>query len=463
MHDVGEKCGVFGVYGKGLEAARLTFFGLFALQHRGQESSGITVSDGTQLRSQNGMGLVMQVFTESAMDALPGHSAIGHNRYSTTGGSLPEHIQPFVTRAGTLALAHNGNLPSTKVLEEFLSRRGVAAAGLSDSRLIIEAVAAHMEDGLSVEDAIRETYPLMTGAFSIVILTPDKLIALRDSHGIRPLSLARLNGGWLVASESCAFGPMGARFERDIRAGEMLVVSEQGLASKQLAPGKEQLDAFEFVYFSRTDSVLLGQSVYEARRRFGAILAREAKIEVDIVVPIPETGIPVAAGYAQAAGVTYEPALAKSRYIQRTFIAPEQHLREQGVKMKLSAISEAIRGKRVAVADDSIVRGTTSKQIVAMLFEAGAKEVHFLSSSPPVRFPDFYGIDTPRQSGLLAATHTIEEMREYLGATSLHFLSVEGLIEGIGVPRESLCLSCFTGEYPIDLLERASEVSYPRA
>ncbi|MEJ0054037.1 MAG: amidophosphoribosyltransferase [bacterium] len=460
MEDIKEKCGVFGVYGRGLEAARLTFFGLFALQHRGQESSGITVSGGERLFSHKGMGLVMQVFAEKDIENLAGHAAIGHNRYSTTGGSLPEHIQPFVVRSGTLALAHNGNLPSTKALEEFLASRGKNAAGFSDSKLIIEAISVYMDDGLSVEDAIAKTYPLMTGAFSIVILTPDKLIALRDSYGIRPLSLARLNGGFLVASETCAFNPMGAVFERDVRPGEMLVISEAGLMSRQLAEGKEQLDAFEFVYFSRTDSVLMGRSVYEARRRFGEILAREADIEVDIVVPIPETGIPVAAGYAAAAGITYEPALAKSRYIQRTFIAPDQHLREQGVKMKLSAVADAIRGKRVAIADDSIVRGTTSKQIVAMLFEAGAKEVHFLVSSPPVRFPDFYGIDTPRQDKLLAANHSIEEMREYLGATSLHFLSVGGLIEGIGLPRESLCLSCFTGEYPIDLGERAGEVSY---
>ncbi|MBI3572450.1 amidophosphoribosyltransferase [Candidatus Kaiserbacteria bacterium] len=467
MEVLGEKCGVFGVYGADLDAARLAFFGLYALQHRGQESSGIAVSDGRKLTRHVGMGLVSQVYTEADIEKLQGHIAIGHNRYSTMGGSVLEHGQPAFahpsTRLGAssaLALAHNGNLPSTKLLEEFLARRGVEAAGLSDSRMIAEAIACHLADSLAIEDAIARTFPLMTGAFSILILTPTKLIALRDAYGIRPLCFARFDGGYVFASESCAFHPIGATYERDVRPGEMLVIDSTGVHSRALAKGREQLDIFEFVYFARPDSELLGQSVYETRRRAGEELAREAKVAADIVVPVPETAIPVAIGYAATTGIPLEMALVKNRYIHRTFIAPEQHIREQGVKLKLTPLPEIIRDKRIAVIDDSVVRGTTSKQIVAMLFEAGAKAVHFLLASPPVKFPDFYGIDTPNQKKLLAASHSREEMRSYLGATTLHFLSLAGLIKAIGVSRDRLCTSCFTGDYPIDLLERTKEVNY---
>ncbi len=460
METLGEKCGVFGVFGDGLEAARLTFFGLYALQHRGQESSGIAVSDGVHLVRHADMGLVAQVFTEADIKKLSGSAAIGHNRYSTAGGSLAEHSQPVMVHNDTLALAHNGNLPSTKLLEEFLITRGKPAGDFSDSRMMAEAIACHLDDGLSIEDAITKTFPLMTGAFSLVMLTPDKLIAIRDAYGIRPLSIARLNGGFVISSETCAFHPIGAEFIRDVKAGEMVVIDKDGMKSYMLAEGKEQLDIFEFVYFARPDSVLAGRSVYEARRQSGIELAKEAGIEVDIVIPVPETAVPVAVGYSAQAGVPLEMALIKNRYIHRTFIEPEQHIREQGVKLKLTPIPEIIQGKRIAIIDDSIVRGTTSKQLVAMLFEAGAKEVHFLSASPPVKFPDFYGIDTPNQKNLFAATHTIEEIRQFLGATTLHFLSLAGLIKAVGLPKERLCTSCFTGEYPIDLRERAGEVDY---
>lgn len=460
MEMPGEKCAVFGVYGKGLDAARLTFFGLYALQHRGQESSGIAVTSGETLSQHAGMGLVAQVYTELDIDRLSGYAAIGHNRYSTAGASSIENCQPVMVVGGALALVHNGNLPSTALLKAFLARRGKSVSGLSDSHMIAEAIACHQRDGKLIEDAIAATYPLMTGAFSILILTPKKMIALRDSRGIRPLSLARLNGGYVFSSETCALHPIGAQHERDVRAGEMITVDEEGIHSRMLASGKEQLDIFEFVYFARPDSVLLGQSVYEARRRSGVELALEAPVLADIVIPVPETALPVAIGYSAKTGIPLEMALIKNRYIHRTFIAPEQHIRDQGVKLKLTPIPEIIRGKRVAVIDDSIVRGTTSKQLVAMLFEAGAKEVHFLSASPPVKFPDFYGIDTPDQGNLLAAHHSIEGMRTFLGATSLHFLSLDGLISAIGVPRERLCTSCFTGEYPIDLRERTKEVNY---
>ncbi len=460
METPGEKCAVFGIFGKGLDAARLTFFGLYALQHRGQESSGIAVTDGEVLSRHAGMGLVAQVYTEPDIKRLSGYAAIGHNRYSTAGGSRIEHCQPIMVEGGTFALAHNGNLPSTVLLQEFLASRGKSASDLSDSRMIAEAIACRISDGQSIEDAVEKTYPLMTGAFSILILTPKKIIAVRDSHGVRPLCFASLNGGYVFSSETCAFHPIGAEYVRDVRAGEMIVADENGVHSHRLAPGEERLDIFEFVYFARPDSVLLGQSVYEARRRAGWRLAEEVLVKADVIVPIPETALPVAIGYAAKSGIPFEMALIKNRYIHRTFIAPEQHIREQGVKLKLAPIPEIIRGKRVAIIDDSIVRGTTSKQLVGMLFEEGAKEVHFLSASPPVKFPDFYGIDTPNQKNLLAASHSVEEMRSFLGTTSLNFLSLDGLIGAIGVPREQLCTSCFTGEYPIDLLERANEVDY---
>lgn len=458
--ELGEKCAVFGVYGQGLDAARLTFFGLFALQHRGQESSGIAVSDGQQLRVHKDMGLVAQVYSEETMQKLTGHIAVGHNRYSTSAGSKLEYAQPIVGPDNLFALAHNGNLPSTDALKEFLEERGVDPTGHSDTRLIAEALSVLFKEQGSLEEAVREAFPLMTGAFSIVLMSKDTLIAVRDQYGVRPLSLAKLNGGWIFSSETCALHPIGAEFVRDVAPGEMVVIDEVGMRAKQLAPSKQKLDIFEFVYFARPDSTLVGQSVYAVRERFGVQLAREKKIDADVVIPVPETAIPVAIGYSRASGIPMEMGLIKNRYIHRTFIQPEQHLREQGVRVKLTPLEHVIRGKRVIIADDSIVRGTTSRQIVKMLFDTGAKEVHFVVSSPPVKFPDFYGIDTPKQKDLLAATKTISEMQEFLGATTLQFLSYRGTIDAVGVPESELNTSCFTGVYPIDIKERAKEVSY---
>lgn len=456
----GENCAVFGVYGKGLEAARLAFFGLFALQHRGQESSGIATSDGETMWCHKDMGLVAQVFSEELIKQLPGHAAMGHNRYSTAAGSKVIHAQPFLVKRDSIALAHNGNLPSTKALQEFLRAKGHDLNDVSDSRLIAEAIGIHMDEGLGIEEAVKKTYPLITGAFSILILVKDKLIAIRDECGIRPLSIGKLNGGWILTSETCALHTIGADFVREVQPGEMVVVDDAGLRAEQLVPANQKLDSFEFVYFARPDSEILGQSVYEVRRRFGERLAKELKIDADVVVPVPETALPVALGYSHVSGIPMEMGLAKNRYIHRTFIQPEQHLREQGVGMKLTPIHHVLKGKRVVVVDDSIVRGTTSRQIVKMLFGAGAREVHFVVSSPPVKYPDFYGIDTAKQKDLLAATHTIEEMRQFLGATSLQFLSYRGLVDSIGVPERDLNTSCFTGQYPIDIKERAKEVEY---
>ena len=487
MELLGEKCAVFGVYGTGLEVARLSFFGLFALQHRGQESAGIAVADGESITLHKGMGLVSQVFTEDNIKQLTGHISVAHNRYSTAGGSHVKHAQPMLVAgkgsverpaeapsAGmypyvslrsapeddSIALVHNGNLPSTKALADFLTSKKINSSEFADSRMIAEAIGALMREGKGLEDAIAEVYPLMTGAFSILIMSKDKLIAIRDTCGIRPLSVARLNGGYVIASETCAYPTIGAEFVREISPGEMLVIDEKGMHSRTLGTPNPKLDIFEFVYFARPDSELLGKSVYEMRKQCGIELAKEYKVEADVVIPVPETAIPAAIGYSQATGIPMEAGLTKNRYIHRTFITPEQHVREQGVKAKLTPLPTVIRGKRVVVMDDSIVRGTTSRQIVAMLFEAGAKEVHFLVSSPPVKFPDFYGIDTPKQSDLIAATKSVEEIEKYLGATSLRYLSFEGMIRATGLPADQFSTSCFTGVYPIDIRDRAKEIRY---
>jgi len=488
MEIPGEKCAVFGVYGRGLDAARLSFFGLYALQHRGQESAGIATADGETITVHKGMGLVSQIFNDELIGSLKGHIAVGHNRYSTTGGSKVKHAQPMLAAGagslqkisyedphpslndsvslcsapddGAIALVHNGNLPTTSALSEFLRSKNIDTSDFSDSRMIVEAIGARMREGLELTAAIKDVYPLMTGAFSILIMSRDALVAVRDQCGIRPLSIAKLNGGYIVASETCAFAPIGAEYLKDVEPGEMVVMDEKGMRSEQIAPANLKLDIFEFVYFARPDSELLGKSVYDVRKNCGIELAKEYPLDADIVIPVPETAIPAAIGYSQAMKMPFEMGLTKNRYIHRTFITPEQHVREQGVKAKLTPLPEVIRGKRVVIFDDSIVRGTTSRQIVKMVFEAGAKEVHFLVSSPPVKFPDFYGIDTPRQSDLIAATKSVEEMREFLGATSLRFLSFDGMIRATGIPAHNFSTSCFTGVYPIDIKERAKEIKY---
>ena len=460
MKKLGEKCAVFGIYGKGLDVSRLTFFGLYALQHRGQENSGIASTDGEEVYCHKGTGLVAQVFNEGIIKSLPGHIAIGHNRYSTSSGAGIEYAHPVETFDKSISLVHNGNLPSTTLLTNFLKARGIELKEASDSMIITEALHSITKEGKSIESAIEQIFPLMTGSFSLLIMTKDKLVALRDQYGIRPLSIAKLNGGFVFASETCAFHPIGAHFIRDVNPGEMVVVDESGLKIKQIVKGIQKLDIFEFVYFSRPDSVLLGKSVYDVRKKFGKRLAEEYLIDADVVIPIPETSIPVAIGYANASGIPFEMGIIKSRYIHRTFIEPEQHIRDQGVKLKLAPLKEMIENKRVIVVDDSIVRGTTSRQIVKMLFETGAKEVHFVISSPPVKYPDFYGIDLPKQDDLLASKMTIEEMNHYLGSTSLNFLSYDGMIESTGLNESLFCTSCFNGKYPIDLKERKDEVVY---
>lgn len=460
MNDLNEKCAVVGVYDPKGDASRKAYFGLFALQHRGQEASGIaTYGKENKIVYHKGVGLVGQVYKEEDIDRIASNFSIGHNRYSTSHGMGAEHAQPVIV--GNIALAHNGNIPSTLDLLNFLSSVGIDGTNMSDSEMIAYAVENSMKGGVNFIDSFKKIAPLLHGSYSLVILTEGKLYAVRDPFGIRPLSIGKLNsGGYVVASETCAFGPMGASFERDVKPGEIIEINESGITSTIFAEPTPKIDAFEFVYFARHDSVIEGKSVYEARLRAGAELAKEYKGEVDIVVPVPETAICAALGFSQASGVPMHFALSKNRYIHRTFIEPRQEDREIKIRMKLSVLANIVTGKRVALVDDSIVRGNTSRQIVDMFFEAGAKEVHFLSASPEVKFPDFYGIDTPKQDSLIASNHTVEEIRVAIHATKLHFLSLEGLVRAIDIPKDKLCLACFNGEYPIDILERSKEVSY---
>jgi len=455
-----EKCGIVGIYGEGLPISRLCFFALFALQHRGQEASGITTNDGNKFKTHKGAGLVSGVYKEEDINSLTGSIGIGHNRYSTSGGNALDHTQPVVNPTESFALAHNGNLPSVKALEDFLNSKNVLKNNRSDSELIADAIDYHLNQGLNLPESVQNVFPLMTGAFALVMMTKDTLVAVRDSYGMRPLVLGTLDGGYIVASETCALMTVGAIFVREVNPGEMIVIDKTGMESIQLAQPTPKHDVFEYVYFARPDSVLKGKLIYNVRKNFGKILARECKLDVDIIVPVPDTATPVALGYSEESGIPMELALVKNRYVHRTFIEPDQKSREHSVALKLIPLTEILAGKRVAVIDDSIVRGTTSKRLVQALFRAGAKEVHFLVSSPPVKFPDFYGIDTPKQADLIASHKTVKEINEFLGSTSLHFLSLKGLVEAIGLPEDELSTSFFTGKYPIDLKERMREVSY---
>lgn len=453
-----EKCGVFGIYSPGNEVARLIHSGIFTLQHRGQESAGIATSDEEKISIHKGMGLVTHVFDEESIQSLSGDMGIGHTRYSTSQGSTLKHAQPVVRSDKILALAHNGNLPSTELLKNFLNNKGLPVKESNDSEMMTDVIGYYMRRGATLEDAIADAYPLFTGAFSMVILTQDKLAAVRDEKGIRPMSLGTLNGGFVVASETCALNVVRADYLDDVKPGEMVVFDKDGMMRHQIRQGEQKLDIFEFVYFARPDSNLLGKNVYEVRKNFGKILAQESPIDADVIIPIPDSAIPAAIGYANERGIPYDEGIVKNRYIHRTFIEPDQRLRKTGVGMKLNPIPELIRGKKVGVVDDSIVRGTTQKEIVKMLRDAGAKEVHVLISSPPVMYPDFYGIDTPQQESLIAARLSIPDICKIIGADSLSYLSYPGMIRGTGLPEDVFSTSCFTGIYPIDIHERQSEI-----
>ncbi|HEY7794002.1 MAG TPA: amidophosphoribosyltransferase [Gaiellaceae bacterium] len=440
-------CGVFGIRSDERDVARLSYFGLFALQHRGQESAGIAVSDHGRLTVLRDMGLVAQVFDEEQLQALPGDVAIGHTRYSTTGSTLWENAQPLVHHgaARTVAVGHNGNLTNTAALRSALTDDGVSLASTSDTE-VIAALLAHGPADLP--QAVANAMAQLQGAYSVVALADGKLIGFRDPHGIRPLSLGRVGTDWVLASETCALDLIGATYERDVRPGEVVVVDADGLQAAQALPeGRQALCIFEHVYFARPDTTLAGAEVHGVRVRMGERLAAEAPIDADLVMPIPDSGTPAAVGYTRASGIPYSEGLIKNRYVGRTFIQPDQRMREQGIKLKFNPLAE-VAGKRLVIVDDSIVRGSTMRQLVAMLFDAGAAEVHVRVSSPPIVSPCFYGIDMADEAELAAAHRSVEQMREHIGATSLHYLSLEGMQAATRLPAESVCRACFTREYP---------------
>jgi amidophosphoribosyltransferase len=450
-------CGVFGIRSADRDVARTTYFGLHALQHRGQESAGIAVSDRGRLTVIRDLGLVTQVFNERNLDGLHGELAIGHTRYSTTGGHRWENAQPLIHRGRgrTIALGHNGNLVNAGALRAEL---GVPLASSSDSEVIAALIAGH--EG-PIEAAVASAMARLEGAYSVVALSDHKLIAFRDPLGFRPLELGRLGDDWVVASETCALDLVGAEFVRDVAPGELVVVDEQGLRSEQALPAGDRTAfcIFEFFYLARPDSLIEGVEAHGARLRMGERLAAEAPVEADLVLPIPDSGTPAAIGFSRASGIPFSEGLIKNRYVGRTFIQPDQGLRQQGIKLKYNPLAE-VAGKRVVAIDDSLVRGNTTGQIVRMLFEAGAAEVHIRISSPPVIGPCYYGIDLADPAEMVAATKTVEEIRQQIGATSLAYLSLEGLQAAVQRPESSVCRACLTRDYPTAVPREAAKLRF---
>jgi amidophosphoribosyltransferase len=447
-------CGVFGIHvppdAPDRGVARMTFFGLFALQHRGQESAGIAVSDGSRITAMKDMGLVSQVFDEPRLSGLEGHIAIGHARYSTTGSTVWQNAQPVVRHSGgrTVALGHNGNLTNTAALREELLEQRVQLRSTSDTE-VMAAMIARADSG-DLGEAVAGVMSRIEGAFAAVVMSERSLAGFRDPDGIRPLAVGRLEDSWVLASETCAFDLIGARTERELEPGEMVVIDERGARYRRVGDRPGSLCVFEYIYFARPDSVMGGRGLHEVRRRMGERLAEESPVEADVVIGVPDSGTPAAVGYARRSGIPFGEGLVKNRYVGRTFIQPDQMLRERGVKLKFNALRSVLEGRRVVVVDDSIVRGSTTRKLVQMLFEAGAREVHLRVSSPPIVSPCFYGIDMADQDELIAAGRSVEEVRERLGATSLSYLSLEGL-EATAGPAEGFCRACLTGEYPTEI------------
>jgi amidophosphoribosyltransferase len=454
-----EECGVFGIYAPGVDVARRTFFGIFALQHRGQESAGIAVTDGRNIHIHKEMGLVSQVFDNDTIEKLEGDLAIGHTRYSTTGSSSLCNAQPILLRSseGKTALAHNGNLVNTEDLRAQFEEDGIEFETTMDTEIIAKVLESLRH--LPFEEALLEMMRRVRGAYSLVFMTRDSLIALRDPNGVRPLCLGKMTdgSGWAVASETCALTVAGAEFVREIDPGEIVFINGEGVESvhfKEQLPDAEPRSAlcvFEFIYLARPDSYLLDQNIHYVRRRMGEMLANQAPVEADVVIGVPDSGTPAAIGYAAASGIPFQEGLIKNRYIARTFIQPDQTQRELGVRMKLTPLRDVLDGKRVVVVEDSIVRGTTTRRIVKMLREAGAKEVHLRISSPPYKWPCFYGIDTAARKDLIAYEKTVEEIRAHNGADSLAYLSMDNLMVAVGQPKKMFCRACFDGEYPIQI------------
>jgi amidophosphoribosyltransferase len=461
-----EECGIFGVWGH-VDAAQLTYYGLHSLQHRGQEGTGIVVSDGSKLKGVKGEGLVSEIFTASAMKELTGTAAIGHVRYATAGGGGYENVQPllFHSQMGSLALAHNGNLVNVNSLKHQLEAQGSIFQTSSDTEVL-----AHLMKRSGYTDSrdrAKNALSMLKGAYAYLIMTENELMVALDPHGLRPLSLGCLGDAYIVASETCAFDVVGAEYIRDIRPGELLIINDEGITSEQFAVSTTKaICTMEYIYFSRPDSNIQGINVHTARKNLGKRMAIEAPFEADVVTGVPDSSISAAIGYAEATGIPYEMGLVKNRYVGRTFIQPSQSLREQGVKMKLSPVRGVVEGKRVVMVDDSIVRGTTSRRIVTMLKDAGATEVHVVITSPPIKNPCFYGIDTSTKEELIASDKSIEEMRELIGADTLTFISVEGMIEAIGRKdgdgTSGYCLGCFTGNYPTEIYPDTLQYYYQK-
>ncbi|GAB6157987.1 amidophosphoribosyltransferase [Desulfotomaculum varum] len=456
-----EECGVFGIYGPGLEVARLTYYGLHALQHRGQESAGIAVADGRQIHLHKGMGLVTEVFTGQQLEKFSGLAAIGHVRYSTTGASQPLNAQPLVFRyaKGMLGLAHNGNITNITELRAQLAATGSVFQSSTDSEVVVNLIARYNAN--SLEEALMKCMIDVKGAYSLLILTENALYAARDPHGFRPLCLGRLGDAYVVASESCALTTVGAAFLRDIEPGEIIRIDQAGITvTRGLTAQQPAHCIFEYIYFARPDSTLDGFNVNLVRREMGRQLAREYPVAADIVIAVPDSGTAAARGYAEESGIPFEEGLMKNRYVGRTFIQPTQAMREIGVKLKLNPIREVLQDKRVVMVDDSIVRGTTSQKLVAMLRQAGAREVHLCVSSPPVRRSCYYGIDTSDEQELIAAKLPLEEIRRNIDADGLHYLSLEGLLD-IFAPRQNhFCTACFNGHYPVEVAKPKESGKY---
>ena len=452
---IGEECGVFGVWAPGEDAAKLTYYGLYALQHRGQEAAGMAVSDGAATVVYKELGLVAQVFDETILGSMRGHIAIGHCRYSTTGSCTYENAQPSFRNqpgGGSLALGHNGNLTNTSALARKVAELGLnkdSMGATNDSDLITALLAASAD--ISLEQAALDVLPTLQGAFSLVFMDEQTLYAARDPHGVRPLVLGRLESGYVVASETAALDIVGGTFIREVEPGELIAIDEHGIRTSRFAEATPKGCLFEYVYLARPDTTIGGQSVYTTRVQVGRTLAFEAPVDADLVIPVPESGTPGAIGFAEQSGIPYGLGLVKNSYVGRTFIQPSQTIRQLGIRLKLNPLREVIKGKRLVVVDDSIVRGNTQRALVRMLREAGASEVHVRISSPPVMNPCFYGIDFASKAELIASGLTVEEIRTHIGADSLAFVSLDGLTSASAQPADKLCRACFTGDYPIPL------------
>ena len=448
-----DHCGVFGIFGHP-EASKLTYLGLYALQHRGQESAGIASSDGTDVHFRKSLGLVQEIFTPDVLAKLSGTVAIGHTRYSTAGDNVLINAQPLVIdcNKGKIAVGHNGNLTNATEMRRKLEHRGSIFQTTSDTEVIVHLIARSAARNLS--GAIADALVQVEGAYSLLLLTRDEMYAIRDPRGFRPLVLGRIDGAWAVASETCAFDLIDAEYVREVEPGEMVRISRAGVESIRFAPEKDrQHCVFEHVYFARPDSVVFGRPVNESREQLGRLLAREHPVDADIVTPVPDSGVPAAVGYAAESGIAFRMALIRNHYVGRTFIEPEQTIRDFGVKLKLNPVRRMIEGKRVVLVDDSIVRGTTSRKIVRLVREAGATEVHMRISCPPTISPCYYGVDTPRRDELIAARQSVEEIREFLSADSLGYLSLESLRAGVEDKKGNFCTSCYTGSYPTELVQ----------